>query len=319
MIDVEIEPPLARYRIRLGDEVAEALRGGAPIVALESTILAHGLPRPRNLEVGGEIERTVRAAGAVPATVGVLGGEICVGLDSAQLRRLALTDGVAKASVRDLPVLAARGADGATTVASTAAVAATVGIAVFATGGLGGVHRGASTSFDESADLATLARTPIAVVCAGVKSILDVPATLERLESSGVTVLGYQTDQFPGFYLTDSGHPAGWRVEDPAEVAEVLRAGRQLDLGPGAVVVANPLPVEEQLDPSLHDRVLAEGLAGLERNGIAGKDVTPYLLAHFHQATLGESLTVNIRIILRNAELAAQIAVAFAGARTVSA
>ena len=319
MIDVEIEPRLARYRIRLGDEVAAALRSGAPVVALESTILAHGLPRPRNLQVGGEIERTVRAAGAVPATVGVLGGEICVGLDSGQLRRLALTDGVAKASVRDLPVLAARGADGATTVASTAAVAAAVGIAVFATGGLGGVHRGASTSFDESADLATLARTPIAVVCAGVKSILDVPATLERLESSGVTVLGYQTDQFPGFYLADSGHPVGWRVEDPAEVAEVLRAGRQLDLGAGAVVVANPLPVEEQLDPALHDRVLAEGLAGLELNGVAGKDVTPYLLAHFHQATLGESLTVNTRIILRNAELAAQIAVAFAGARTVSA
>jgi pseudouridine-5'-phosphate glycosidase len=216
-------------------------------------------------------------------------------------------------------VLAVRGADGATTVASTAAVAASVGIAVFATGGLGGVHRGASTSFDESADLGTLARTPIAVVCAGVKSILDVPATLERLESLGVTVVGYQSDQFPGFYLSDSGYAAGWRVESPAEIAEVLRAARQLDLGPGAVVVANPLPVDEQLDPALHDRVLAEGLAGLERDGITGKDVTPYLLAHFHEATEGESLTVNTRIILRNAELAGQIAVAFAGTRTVSA
>jgi pseudouridine-5'-phosphate glycosidase len=319
VIRVEIEPPLGPYRIRLGDEVAAALRSGAPVVALESTILAHGLPRPTNLEVGAEIERTVRATGAVPATVGVLSGEICVGLDDAQLRRLALTDGVAKASVRDLPVLAARRADGATTVASTAAVAAAVGIAVFATGGLGGVHRGASTSFDESADLGTLSRTPIAVVCAGVKSILDVPATLERLESSGVTVLGYRSDQFPGFYLSDSGYPAGWRAESPAEVAEVLRAARQLNLGQGAVVVANPLPTDEQLDPVLHDRVLAEGLAGLERDGISGKDVTPYLLAHFHQATEGASLTVNTRIILRNAELAGQIAVAFAGARTVPA
>jgi pseudouridine-5'-phosphate glycosidase len=316
---VGIEPPTGRYRIRLGEEVADALRLGAPVVALESTILSHGLPRPRNLEVGAEIEKTVRAAGAVPATVGVLGGEVCVGLDAGQLERLCTSDDVAKTSVRDLPVVVARGADGATTVASTAAVAAKVGIAVFATGGLGGVHRGASTSFDESADLGTLARTPIAVVCAGVKSILDVPATLERLESSGVTVVGYQSDRFPGFYLSDSGYPVGWRAENPAELAEILRAGRELHLGPGAVVVANPLPPDQQLDPELHDRVLAEGLAGLEREGVTGKDVTPYLLAHFHSATEGESLTVNTRIILRNAELAAEIAVAFAGSRTVSA
>ncbi len=296
--------------IAVAAEVADALRDGRPVVALESTILSHGLPRPDNLRVGREIEEAVRGSGAVPATIGVVGGRVTVGLDDAALERLALTDGVVKVSVRDLPVVAALGGDGATTVASTAAVAARVGIRVFATGGLGGVHRDAQQTYDESADLAALARTPIAVVCAGVKSILDVPATLERLETLSVTVLGYGTDRFPGFYLTDSGYPLDWRVETPSQVAAVLRAARGLT--EGAVVVANPLPVEEQLDPALHDRVLTEGLAGLERDGVTGKDVTPYLLAHFHSATSGESLAVNVRIILRNAALAGQIAVAAA-------
>jgi pseudouridine-5'-phosphate glycosidase len=296
------------HDISLGAEVADALRIGKPVVALESTILSHGLPRPDNLRVGREIEAAVRSAGAVPATVGVLGGVVTVGLDDAGLQRLALTDGVLKVSVRDLPVAAALGADGATTVASTAAVAAKVGIRVFATGGLGGVHRGAAQTYDESADLAALGRTPVAVVCAGVKSILDVPATLERLETLSVTVLGYGTDRFPGFYLTDSGYSVDWRVETPDQVAAVLNAAQ--DLVTGAVVVANPLPEDEQLDPALHDRVLAEGLAGLERDGVTGKDVTPYLLAHFHAATEGRSLDVNVRIILRNAELAGRIAVA---------
>jgi len=308
---VSVEPRTASgHSIVLGAEVAEALRSGRPVVALESTILSHGLPRPDNLRVGREIEAAVRAAGAVPATIGVLAGLVTVGLDGAGLERLALTDGVLKVSVRDLPVAAALGADGATTVASTAAVAARVGIRVFATGGLGGVHRDAQQTYDESADLAALARTPIAVICAGVKSILDVPATLERLETLSVTVLGYGTDRFPGFYLTDSGNPLDWRVDSPEQVAAVLNASRHLDIGAGAVVVANPLPVAEQLDPALHDRVLAEGLAGLERERISGKDVTPYLLAHFHHATDGQSLAVNIRIILRNAELAGRIAVA---------
>lgn len=294
----------------LGDEVADALRAGRPVVALESTILSHGLPRPDNLRVGREIEAAVRAAGAVPATIGVLRGRVTVGLDAAGLERLALTDGVLKVSVRDLPVAAALGADGATTVASTAAIAARLGIRVFATGGLGGVHRDAQQTYDESADLAALARTPVAVVCAGVKSILDVPATLERLETLSVTVLGYGTDRFPGFYLSDSGYPLDWRVDSPAQVAAVLDAARDLGIGTGAVVVANPLPVDEQLDPALHDRVLAEGLAALERDRVTGKDVTPYLLAHFHAATEGQSLAVNVRIILRNAELAGRIAVA---------
>jgi pseudouridine-5'-phosphate glycosidase len=299
--------------ITVSPEVADALAEERPVVALESTILAHGLPRPRNLEVGGQIEAVVRAAGAVPATVGVLGGRILAGLDAKALERLTLGGEVAKLSVRDLPVAVARGLDGATTVASTAVIAARLGITVFATGGLGGVHRNAGQSFDESADLVALARTPIAVVCAGVKSILDVGATLERLETLSVPVLGYRTSAFPGFYLIDSGYPVPWRAESPAEVADVLAAARAL--GTGAVVVANPLPTGEQLDPGVHDEALASGLASAQRDGIAGKDVTPYLLAHFHRVTGGRSLDVNVRIILRNAELAAQIAVAAATRR----
>lgn len=310
--DVHTEPDVRPHRVLTTPEVADALRGGRPVVALESTILAHGLPRPDNLRVGREIEATVRAHGAVPATVGVLGGHVHVGLDDAALEHLATADGVHKLSVRDLPVAVALGLDGATTVAATAALAASLGVAVFATGGLGGVHRGGAETFDESADLAALARTRIVVVCAGVKSILDVAATLERLETSGVTVLGYGTDRFPGFYLRDSGFPAGWRVDTPAQVAAVLGAARGLDVGSGAVVVGNPLPADQQLDPALHDRVLAEGLAGLERDGVTGKDVTPYLLAHLHRETGGASLAANVRIILNNAALAADVAVAAA-------
>jgi pseudouridine-5'-phosphate glycosidase len=305
-------------RFELAEEVADALGRGLPVVALESTILSHGLPRPRNLRVGREIEATVRAAGAVPATIGVVGGRVVIGLDDAQLERLALGDGVLKVSVRDLPAAVATGTDGGTTVAATAALAARAGIGLFATGGLGGVHRGFAESGDESADLGALARTPITVVCAGVKSVLDVPSTLERLETLSVTVVGYGTSRFPGFYLSDSGFGLDWRVETPAEVAAIAAARDDLGL-PGALVVAHPLPAEEQLDPALHARVLAEGLAGLERDGVTGKAVTPYLLAHFHAATGGASLEVNVRIILRNAELAARIAVAARGRRTVPA
>jgi pseudouridine-5'-phosphate glycosidase len=212
-------------------------------------------------------------------------------------------------------VAAAAGVDGATTVASTSAIAAAAGIRVFATGGLGGVHRDAAQTFDESADLVTLARTPIAVVCAGVKSILDVPATLERLETLGVTVLGYRSRKFPGFFISDSGYEVDWSVDSPAQIAEVLRAQTDQSVGGSGVIVANPLPTDEQLDPQLHDATLAEGLSLLERDHITGKAVTPFLLAHFHSATHGQSLAVNIRIILRNAALAAQIAVAAAGPR----
>ncbi len=294
--------------IVLGAEVAAARAGGTPVVALETTIVSHGLPRPDNLRVAREIEATVRRHGAVPATIGMVDGRLVVGVDDDQLTRLATSDKVAKLSARDLAVAAAAGADGATTVAGTAAVAHAVGIRVFATGGLGGVHRDAP--YDESADLVTLARTPIAVVCAGVKSILDVGATLERLETLGVAVVGYRTRRFPGFFVSDSGFPLDWSVDSPAELAGVLAAQRAQGVHPGALVVANPLPPDEQLDPALHDRVLAEGLAALHRAGVSGKAVTPALLAHFHAATEGRSLEVNVRIILRNAALAAALAVA---------
>lgn len=301
---------VTKFNIRYGAEVADARRDGRPIVALESTIVSHGLPRPDNLRVAREIEAAVRATGAVPATIGMVEGALVVGLDDAQLTRLASTDGVAKLSVRDLAVAAAIGADGATTVAATSAVAAAAGIGVFATGGLGGVHREAAQTFDESADLTALARTPIAVVCAGVKSILDVGATLERLETLGVTVLGYRTLRFPGFFITDSGFDLDWSVQTPEQIAAVLAARADHGVQPGGVIVANPLPVDEQLDPDLHDRTLADGLARMARDGVTGKAVTPFLLSHFHSSTGGASLAVNVRIILRNATLAGRIAVA---------
>ncbi|MGK5677374.1 pseudouridine-5'-phosphate glycosidase [Micromonospora sp. URMC 106] len=303
------------FHIHYGTEVADALRDGRPVVALESTIVSHGLPRPDNVRVAREIEQAVRDAGAVPATIGMVGGRLVVGLDDAELTRLASVDGVAKLSVRDLAVAAATGADGATTVAATSAVAAAAGIGVFATGGLGGVHREAAQTFDESADLVTLARTPIAVVCAGVKSILDVGATLERLETLGVGVVGYRTRRFPGFFITDGGFDLDWSLDSAEQVADVLTARRQHGVHHGGLIVANPLPTDEQLDPQLHDRTLADGLALLERDGVTGKAVTPYLLAHFHSATEGASLAVNVRIILRNADLAARIAVAAAARR----
>ena len=296
--------------MRVREDVAAALASGRAVVALESTLIAHGLPQPDNLDLAREVEALVRREGAVPATVGVLGGEAIVGLDDAELERIATAPEVAKLSARDLAVAVARGADGATTVAGTAHLAARAGIRVFATGGLGGVHRDARETWDESADLATIARTPVVVVCAGVKSILDAGATLERLESLSVAVVGFQTRRFPGFYLSDAGFPLDWSVETAEEVATIWRA--QENLGGGALVVANPIPGAEQLDPALHDRALREGLAEVQRRGIRGKAVTPFLLAHFREVTGGESLRVNKEIIRRNARLAAQIAVALA-------
>ncbi len=294
--------------IAYGAHVAAAREQGAPIVALETTLVSHGLPRPDNLPVAREVEQAVRDHGAVPATIGMIGGQLVVGVDDAQLAHLASAEPVAKLSVRDLAVAAAGGADGATTVAGTSAVAAAAGIQVLATGGLGGVHRRAP--FDESADLPILARTPIVVVCAGVKSILDVGATLERLETLGVAVVGYRTRRFPGFFVSDSGYPVDWVVDSPRDVAALVRAQRGQGISQAAVVVANPLPPAEQLDPVLHDRILADGMATLARDGVTGKAVTPALLAYFHAATGGRSLAANVRIILRNAALAAQIAVA---------
>jgi pseudouridine-5'-phosphate glycosidase len=297
----------------LSPEVTSALTGRRPVVALESTLLAHGLPRPDNRSAADEVEAAVRAGGAVPATIAVLDGVPHVGLTPEQLDRVCADPDLAKLGVRDLPVAAATGLSGATTVSSTALLAARAGIGVFATGGLGGVHRQSAETFDESADLVALARTSLVVVCAGVKSILDVPATLERLESLSVTVVGYRTTRFPGFYVTDSGFPLDWSVDSPEQAAAVFAARR--DLAPGAVVVANPLPADEQLDPALHDRVLADALTAAERAGVRGKAVTPFVLDHLHRASDGATLAVNVRLVLRNAELAGRIAAELAAVR----
>jgi pseudouridine-5'-phosphate glycosidase len=296
-------------------EVADALEAGRAVVALESTIVSHGLPRPDNVRIAREIEQAVRDGGAVPATIALVDGEVRVGLDDAALEAIATRDDVVKCSARDLAIAAARGATGATTVAATAHVAALAGIELFATGGLGGVHREARETWDESADLVALARTRICVVCAGVKSILDIPATLERLESLGVAVVGYRTSRFPAFYLTDSGHELPWRLDAPAQIADVLRARVALGLERSALIVANPLPPGEQLDPGLHERVLREALDAAEREGVRGRDVTPFLLARFHEGTAGESLRANVALVVANARLASSIAVEAAAAR----
>jgi pseudouridine-5'-phosphate glycosidase len=295
------------------DEVRAAIADGTGVVALESTIIAHGLPRPGNLEVARELEAAVRAAGAVPATIAMLDGEVHVGLEDWGLRRVAGHE-VAKLSVRDLPLAAARGANGATTVAATAHLAAAAGIRVFATGGLGGVHRGARESWDESADLLALARTPITVVAAGVKSILDVGATLERLETLGVAVAGWRTDRFPGFYLADGGFDLDWRVEGAEEVAAAIAAADELGVH-SALLVANPIAAEEQLDPAEHERVLAEGLELARAQGVTGKAVTPFLLDHLHRATEGRSLEVNVAVARANAAVAGEIAAAWSARR----
>jgi pseudouridylate synthase len=301
--------------VLIDPEVAAALAAGAAVVALESTIISHGLPRPDNLRVAREIEDAVRAGGAVPATVAIVDGVARIGLDDAALQRVAADLDVTKVSVRDIATVAARGGVGATTVASTAHLAAQAGIAVFATGGLGGVHRGARDTWDESADLTTLSRTPVLVVCAGVKSILDVAATLERLETLNVGVLGYRTNRFPGFYRADSGHPLDWRADSPAEVAAVLRQRAVLGTDAYGLVLANPIPAEHELDADVHDRVLAAGLAAADTAGVHGKAVTPFLLDFFHRETHGASLAANVALVLSNARLAAQVATEYARAR----
>ena len=296
------------------DDVREAVEAGRPVVALESTLISHGLPHPDNIEVARESERLIRAEGAVPAAVGVISGTPKVGLEDAELELMATAaKGIEKLSARDLPVAAAKGIHGATTVAATAHLAALAGVKIFATGGLGGVHRGARESWDVSADLAALARTPVAVVCSGVKSILDVPATLEYLETAGVPVVGYRTERFPGFYLADSGRPVDWSVADEKEAARLVLALGELGLGSLGLVIANPLSEEDQLDPGVHDRALRAGLEEMERRGVRGKDVTPFLLDRFAEETGGESLKVNKKIIAGNARLAARVAVSLAG------
>lgn len=289
-------------------EVEKALKSGAPVVALESTIISHGLPRPTNLEVAKEVEEIVRLNGATPATIALIDGIAHIGLTDDQLIAIANRDDVIKASTRDLAIANAKKLSAATTVAATAHLAAKAGIKVFATGGLGGVHRGANESFDESADLTALSGLDMTVVCAGVKSILDVAATLERLETYAIGVVGYQTKRFPGFYLTDSGFELEYQVDTPKEIAEIIKARTQMGTSNNSLIVANP--VKNQMDKSLHDRLLEGGLKAASQNNIHGKETTPFLLEYFHTESKGESLRVNIDIIKGNSALAAQIAVA---------
>ena len=296
--------------VKYSDEVLGARRVGSPIVALESTIISHGLPRPTNFDVAQEVEEIVRQRGATPATIAVLDGVVHIGLSAIQLRDIANRDDILKASSRDLAIAVARKKSSATTVAATAHLAVLCGIHIFATGGLGGVHRGAGQSFDESADLTALSTLDITVICAGVKSILDVGATLERLETLAIGVVGYRTLAFPGFYLTDSGFTLEHQVESPKAIASIISARRALSTNNSALLVANP--VLNQMEPSLHERVLASGLALASSHNIMGKDVTPFLLEHFHTHSNGESLRVNIELIKSNAALAADIAVASA-------
>jgi len=297
--------------LAVADEVADAIADGRAVVALESTIISHGLPSATSAATARRIELAVRASGAVPATLAVLDGAVRVGLSDDQLVRVAEDAGVVKTSVRDLGPVLAKGLSGATTVAATATLAHKAGIRVFATGGLGGVHRAARDSWDESADLVSLASVPVTVVCAGVKSILDVAATLERLESLSIPVLGYRTLRMPGFYVRDSGLPLPWRVDTPGEIAEVSRARAALGLRQ-AVVVAQPVAAAHEMDHALHERTVRSGLVELERRGVTGKDVTPFLLGWFHESTGGASLAANVALVLANAELAGHTAVAAA-------
>jgi pseudouridine-5'-phosphate glycosidase len=294
----------------LSPAVRDALAAGRPVVALESTIISHGLPRPDNLTAARSFEALLTEAGVTPATIAVIDGVPKAGLSDADLERIALDESVIKVSSRDLALAMAAKRTAGTTVAATSVLAARAGIRVFATGGLGGVHRGFAQSLDESADLTVLSRTPVTVVSAGVKSILDIPATLERLETLGVAVVGYRTNRFPAFYLMDSGQDLDWRLDSPAEIAAVMAARDQLG-DTSALLVANPLPPEKQLDPAVHDQVLRDALAAAESAGVRGKAVTPFLLAHMQRATAGASVAVNLDVARGNITLAAQIAAAW--------
>ena len=294
--------------IQYSAAVAEALKDKSPVVALESTIITHGLPRPKNLEVALEVEQIVTEAGATPATIAVIDGQIHIGLEPDQLTQIANDENILKASIRDLAIISTQKKSAATTVAATSHIAKMAGISLFATGGLGGVHREAWQSWDESADLLALANTPILIVCSGAKSILDVSATLERLETLSVPILGYKTNKFPGFYLTDSGFDLEHRADTPQDIAQIWRARSDVATNNSALIVANP--VGNQMNKALHDQILFDGLAKAKTAGIIGKAVTPFLLEYFHSNSRGESLRVNIEIIKANAALAAQIAVA---------
>lgn len=293
-------------------EVAEALRAGKPVLALESTIISHGMPYPRNMQTALQVEAIVRERGVVPATIAILGGRLKVGLAPEEIETLGkLGPKVHKASRRDIPFLVAKREDGATTVASTMIIAALAGIRVFATGGVGGVHRGAPETFDISADLQELAHTNVAVVCAGVKSILDIGLTLEYLESNGVPVVGYQTEEMPAFYTRESGFKVDYRVDSPGEVAAALKAKWDLGLN-GGIIIANPIPAEYAMDPAIISAAIARAVAELEERGIKGKDVSPFLLDRVQQITGGDSLDSNIQLVYNNARVGAEIAIELA-------
>jgi pseudouridine-5'-phosphate glycosidase len=298
----------------IAPHVQAAVDAGIPVLALESTIFTHGLPRPRNLEVALEAEERVRALGVTPATIGVIDGRATVGLSTDEIERLSTSDGVIKASLRDLPIAVAKGLSAGTTVAATAYLAHRAGMRVFSTGGLGGVHRGAQQTFDESADLATLATLPLVVVSAGVKSILDIALTLERLETLGLAVVGYRTTDYPGFYIADSGHDIEYAVDSPAEIARIAESRDVLGIR-STLLVANPVPSGLELPPELHDEVLARALAEAEARGIAGHDTTPFLLDFMQRETGGRSLDVNVDVYRGNVALGAEIALALAGTR----
>lgn len=293
--------------LSLSAPVAEALAQGAPVVALESTIITHGMPWPRNLEMARKVEDTIRAEGAVPATVAVIEGKLCVGLDDAQLESLAQARGVAKLSRADLAVCMAQGGTGATTVAATMIAAARAGITCFATGGIGGVHRGAEQNFDISADLQELAQTPVTVVCAGAKAILDLPKTLEVLETLGVPVIAYGQDQLPAFWSREAGLRSPLRMDNPLEIARAAAMRAALGL-PGGQLVANPIPAEAEIPREVLAPVIARATADAESHGIRGKSLTPYLLQRIFELTEGRSLEANIALVLHNAKLGARIA-----------
>jgi pseudouridine-5'-phosphate glycosidase len=300
--------------VELSAEVGDALRAGGPVLAMESTIFTHGLPRPRNLEVALAAEERARELGVVPATIGVVAGVPRVGLSAAQIEELANSDDVDKASVRDLGPIGVAARHAGTTVAATATLAHLAGVGVFSTGGLGGVHRGAPTTYDESADLSTLTATPIVVVSAGVKSILDIALTLERLETLNLPVVGYRTDRFPGFYVADSGFGLDHRVDEATEIVAIRERMDALGLT-AALLVANPISAAEQLDPAAHDAALAEALAAAAAGGVSGKATTPFLLDHIQRATAGRSLDVNVAVYHNNVALGCAIATALAASR----
>ena len=298
--------------LAVAPEVREALAAGRPVVALESTIISHGMPYPHNVAMAREVEQIVRDGGAVPATIAILDGRPTVGLSDEQLEMFGQDTGIRKVSVRDLAHVVATGVHGATTVASTMRIAALAGIRLFVTGGLGGVHQGAEGSMDVSADLTELSRTEVAVVSAGVKSILDIGLTLESLETLGVPVLGYRTDDFPAFYTRTSGYAVPLRVDSPEEVAALMRAKDDLAIA-GGISVANPIPVEDEIPHEQIDAIIDQALADLDARGITGKDTTPYLLGRIVEITGGDSLRANIALVKNNAHLGAEIAAAFAG------